>query len=115
MKHCENLGIKTRILLVETHRQYPITDIVVKDCRVLGFDYAGAGCNFSLLNMDLSYLEGEYKVFSDIAKKQNKFGLFDNIEDMYSYIEIRNKLLEEGVNLEIFPSMMPMRISIVNL
>lgn len=78
LTHCKILGIETRILMIETHKPYPINNVEVKNIQVLGFDYGGAGCNYSLLNMDTAYLEGDYKVFKCVAEKLNKFGLLDD-------------------------------------
>jgi hypothetical protein len=113
--HCNELGLKTTILRIET----PLNTQLAKDyldvAEVLGFDLMNS-VDYSFLAMDTDYLEGECAVFKKTVSVLNANGLCNSINDIYVHMKLRNQLRLQGVNLESSDwGPFPARLSIVEL
>jgi len=115
IKHCDELGILTTIIMIETPLDTQIAQDILKVVEVLGFDLMNS-VHFSYLAMDIDYIEDECASFLRTIKKLNSNGLCDSIEDIYDHIIIRNNLLLHGINLEYASwGPFPARLNIVEL
>ena len=119
MNHCKKLGMETLILRVETKLENQQADDELEVSEVLGFDLAD-NVDFSYLAYDMGCLNNptisELKVFEQSKLKLNKNGLFDTYEDAVDHLEIRNKIVEQGIDIEHSDSeIYPLRLSIVKL
>jgi len=113
--HCNELGIETMIMMVETPIYYQIATDSLRVVECLGFDTTD-NVHFSHLTMDTDFPEGECAAFQTIAKRLNPNGLCESISDIYEHIAIRNDLLAKGVDLELgYFGPFPARLSIVAL
>ena len=108
--YCKSIGLQVKILLFESLDDTIIVDDKIEICEVLGFDCIGS--------VNYSYLQTEYESFKlDLQKKNivaNQYGLFDRLEDVLAYIELRQIDIASGINLEDFWKENPVRISVVN-
>lgn len=111
INHCNELGINTMILQIETpyNNQIAIDDLKIK--KVLGFDCI-TGVRLSYLNLEPKYLEEH---FLEIYKKLNVYRLLNTIDEIYDFLKIYNRLLDEGENLEYSGSPVPACLSVVGL
>ena len=96
VNHCNELGIDTMILQIETPNNNQIAFDKLKVIEVLGFDCI-AGVRLSYLNLEPGYFE---KHFSGIYQKLNANMLFNSMDDIHDFLDIYEKLLNEGENLE---------------
>ena len=94
LKQCEHLNIKTRVLFIESTRQYPLWKEILPELKTIGYEIITPNlCDESfcwLLNSQ------KYKRF---AEKLNQYGLFDDLETAKEfYNELKEKeydLIEE--------------------
>ena len=98
------------ILKIETPKdsQLAIDDLDVVE--VLGFD--------CITSVDLSYLDMDPKGIIGLERmfiRLNPNHLFDTINDAYEFLDIYNKLLSEGVNLEYGDNLVPALLSVVRI
>jgi hypothetical protein len=111
IKHCNSCNIKTQILQVQTQNKNQIASDILRVSSILGFD--------CIAGTDLSYLcmpsENIKEYFGSIYNKLNPNGLFNTIDDAYQFLEIYNRLLSEGINLEDWGNPVPAKISLVSL
>jgi hypothetical protein len=129
LNHCQENGIKTRLLFCQTEINTPVWDSSLPELTFLGYDYSVPCDLYSAIVEDLSCF-GEYLAhpfYSDMIhckEKLNKYKLFDKEEDMNKYIEIRQKTLKmqkhvnnsgnSGVKLDLVDDMytyIPFRLS----
>ncbi|RGH66567.1 hypothetical protein, partial [Ruminococcus sp. AM31-15AC] len=65
------------------------------------------------------YLKNEYNYFKDDLNAKgiyvNKYGLLDSLEDVLTYISLRQKDISSGIQLENFWKELPTKISCVKL
>ncbi len=100
--YCKELGIEAVILLAETSdSDFEVNDDICIE-EVYGFDCIGT--------VYFSYLRAEAKDFKE-ELHLNRYGLFDTIEDVDKYIELRREVIESGVNLEDYWKETPIRLS----
>lgn len=110
-QYCKKIGIRANILLYETLNN----DVIVPDNNLasglLGFDCIG--------DVYYSYLKSEYSYFKeDLNAKgiySNEYGLFHSLEDVLTYIHLRRKDINSGINLEDFWKEIPVKISYMEL
>lgn len=108
--HCNELGIKTRVLEIDTANSSHKVSDDLHLIETLGFDCIG-GIQLSYLNLDTSYFK---KHFPQLYMTLNKHGLFDSYDNACKFLEKYNDLLEQGENLESYATPLPVRLSIVN-
>lgn len=110
--HCEKLNINVFIMKVMSSKNIFTADKDLDEKEELGYDCM-AGDSISYLTEvfaeDGNGLE-EYKRFKD---KLNSNGLLSSYEEVEDFIRVRNKLLEQGVNLENYWEPVPVKLSIV--
>ena len=102
-RYCLSLGMTIRVLAYQSYQTSPkIPEKVLPDIErllhFLGYDYAGASFYYSMLPEEI-YEDGlaEQKKFQ---AKLNENGLFSSWEDLTEFVRVRNRLIQEGVNLE---------------
>lgn len=109
--YCTGLHLKVKVLLMESPDNSIVIDDNVEVNEVLGFDCIGSVYH--------SYLQTEYNDFrNDLMKKGitlNKYGLLNSLEDVLYFIDLRQRVIAEGINLEDFWKELPVKISIVNI
>lgn len=107
--YCREAGLRVCILLYET----PHSEVVVRDMHLstitVGFDCIG--------NVYYSYLKNEYACYKgDLNARgiyRNRYGLLDTLEDILTYINLRQEDIHSGISLEDFWKEMPVRISCI--
>lgn len=110
-QYCQNNGLKSNILLYETTNKEIVVPEIKLPTKLLGFDCIG--------NVYYSYLKNEYNYFKDDLNAKgiyvNKYGLLDSLEDVLTYISLRQKDISSGIQLENFWEELPTKISSVKL
>jgi len=101
-EYCDQININTKILLIETPMQFPITDKTIKIEEILGYDCIGT-INYSYLYIDFKNNEKYIKL--------NKNKLFDKYEDALKFIELRKNEIKTGKNIENYWKIIPIKIS----
>lgn len=109
--YCRKININAEILLAESFdNEFEIRD-KYETSEVLGFDCIGT--------VYYSYLRTEFEFFKDDLEKKNiklnKNGLFDTFEEASDFVELREKAISSGINLEDFWKAIPVRLSTVRL
>lgn len=113
MTACWNNNIQTRILFVETDRNKPTWHSEVPKGSLLGYDYATSQEFFSALYDDL-YGDDTHSSLKRMKLLLNENGLFDNPEDLLTYIGIRNLLIQDGYDLEMHGDFCVFKISLLD-
>ena len=111
LQHCREKGIKANILLYETSN----SEVTVSDnnlpTKLLGFDCIG--------DVYYSYLKNEYNYFKEDLNARgiyiNEYGLLNTLEDVLTYINLRQKDINSGIMLEDFWEEVPVKISCIKL
>lgn len=111
ISHCNVLGIKIRLLQIETLNKYQIATTKLPVKKTLGYDCI-AGIELSYLCMQIQDLK-EYFPISSL--KINNNGLFDKIDDVYEFLSFYQKLIDEGINLEDWGNPIPAKINEIYL
>lgn len=112
VKHCEKLKIKVIIIKIMSSKDTSIADKDLNEIEVLGYDCM-AGDSVSYLAEIHTKGGDELEVYESIKVKLNSNGLLNNYEEVEDFIKKRNKLLEQGVNLENYWEPVPIRLSLV--
>lgn len=110
--HCKKLNMDVFIMKVMSSNNTLTADKDLDEIEELGYDcMAGDSISYltEVLAEDGNGLE-EYKRFKD---KLNSNGLLSSYEEVEDFIRARNKLLEQGVNLENYWEPVPVKLSIV--
>ena len=108
--HCNNLGVETFIMYIQSTCNIITSLETPKSSNFLGYDYSCGELDYSALYDDI-WGDGEsIEQFINFRSILNDNGLFATYEDMQEYIEIRNMLMIQGVNLEDYYTLYPMRI-----
>ena len=110
VRHCSSRGFGTQVIQFETPRSNQIAKDVLDVVEVLGFD--------CIIGYDTSYLDMDPDGVPDLERlfqKLNRNRLFDTIEETYEFLDIYNRLLDEGENLEHGENPTPALLSIVRL
>lgn len=111
VNHCKELGIETMILKIETPNNNQISLDSLKIIEELGFDCI-TGVQLSYLNLEPSYFE---KRFFRTYQKLNSNRLLNTIDEIYEFLDVYNRLLDEGENLEYGDNPVPAFLSVVEL
>ena len=99
---CRKNGIEAVILLAETPDDAWVVKDEIRIEEVYGFDCIGA-VGFSYLRTDFG---------TDVSQvRLNRYGLFDTLEEVESYVEKRREVIASGVNIEDFWKETPIRLS----
>lgn len=110
-QHCQNKGLKSNILLYETSNKEIVVSENILPTQLLSFDCIG--------NVYYSYLKNEYSYFKKELNAKgiyiNKYGLLDSLEDVLTYIDLRQKDISYGIQLEDFWKETPAKISCISL
>lgn len=87
--------IDFRMILCETDRQYPRIKSVIDNGIFIGYDYAYSGGSYysAILNDICSQRINEFRNI-----KLNSYGLFDELEDIHTFIYKRNQLIKKSKN-----------------
>lgn len=96
---CNTFNVQTRILLIESNRKKPVWEGRKDNTITLGYDYATSQDFFSSIYDDLFGSE----IIAPLEKYKNMLndnGLFDNENDLASYIYDRKQSIINGYNLE---------------
>ncbi len=109
--HCIAMGVGPLIFQIETPNRAQTTEEHLDVLEVLGFDCI-LGVSISYLNLEPKYFAER---FGELYQKLNKNRLFNTIEETDAFLNIYNRLLENGENLEHGPNPIPARLSIVKL
>jgi hypothetical protein len=103
IKHCRNKGINIRVLFCRTELEVPQWDSLLPNLNILGYDYCTGVPYFSPIPDDLLMPNDEfmnhpaYKELIQCSQKLNKYKLFDNENDLKTYIEKRQKVIESDI------------------
>ena len=119
--HCDQLGVPTLILMVENRQQPVFAADELEVVERLGFDLVD-NVYFSYLTMDIDHAfdpdnpGDECAVFKKTADRLNANRLCRSEKDVYEHIKLRNRLLDQGINLEYSDfAIYPARLSVVKL
>jgi hypothetical protein len=112
VSHCKKLKINVIIIKIMSSKYTFISDEDLEEMEVLGYDCM-AGDSVSYLTE--IHTEGGDRVesYKRIKDKLNTNGLLSTYEEVEDFIKERNKLLEQGVNLEDYWESVPVRLSLV--
>lgn len=113
VEHCNTLNVETVIYQIETPKNIQLATDLLEIVEILGWDCL-ATAQYSYL-ADEAYNSFNLKPLKKFKQRINKNSLFDSIDDVWEFIEVRNNLLKQGVNLEDYYEAIPARISIVRL
>lgn len=83
IKRCQELGIKTRVLFIESTRREPCWDGKLPEMRVLGYEVVNP--NLDEVGLCWYLNQAEHKHF---AEKLNEHGLFDDYETAEAFYNI---------------------------
>ncbi|WP_294346048.1 hypothetical protein [uncultured Clostridium sp.] len=94
---CKKKDIEIRVLLVESESIYPQFNDSYMNKIKLGYDYSQGENHFSLLIYDLELSNlNNITPLKNIFLKLNKKMLFDDINDIKKYVEIREDLKKKN-------------------
>lgn len=114
--HCNNLHIPTYCLQIESTCVIITTSVELSVLKVLGFDYVDADMQTSCMREDLDTdIDSVIESFKPIQAVLNSFGLIDSLEAMHQYIDIRNKLIGAGYDMEEYYSPVIAKLSMVEI
>lgn len=113
IEHCNHLGIEIRILQIQTTRDNPVVkNIDLMEGKLLGYDYASGSSFTSLFAEDMVEKDNEELIeFRQFDEKINNNGMIDNPEDIEKYVLVRERLIQNGINLEHLSAMLIMRVT----
>lgn len=105
-EYCGTIGINSTILKVESPYNY----FEIQDTRsirtVFGYDCIGT--------IGYSYLDNDRDVFEEYFEKNgiklNRYGLFDSLEYVEKFEELRNEYIGSENNLENYWGMIPIKL-----
>lgn len=101
VKCCDELGIKTFILQIESENTIITTNESLYNQKILGYDYVTTGMGESVLYFDLMFKYNTNdeigKYFKPLVNKLNEYGLFDTLEAIQRYLDVRKALEENGI------------------
>ena len=91
-----------------------IADEDLNETEVLGYDCM-AGDSISYLTEIHTESSAKFELYKSLKTKLNSNGLLNSYEEVEDFIRKRNKLLEQGINLEDYWKPIPVRLSLVTL
>ena len=99
------------LLQIESEREVPVWDGPFFKNTFMGYEYSTSQSFYAPLYDDLFGLLPPSLVKAKASL--NKYGLFDTEDDLNSYIENRDKAIEEGYDLETFGDFCRFKVSLV--
>jgi hypothetical protein len=103
IKHCHEMGIKTRTLFCQTERESPLWKSDIPELKFLGYELTDIGF-YSYITEDLlsepieKYLNYQlYKRMIDCRSLLNEFMLFNEEIDVINYVESRNEIIKSDI------------------
>jgi hypothetical protein len=107
--YCKSINLDVQVLLFESLDNSIVCNEQLDIIEVLGYDCIGTVYH--------SYLQTEYGDFKAELDSENilrnKNRLFDKLEDVKLFIELRKRIIASGFALEDFWEETPVRISVV--
>lgn len=114
VKHCKELGVNIVIFKVMTANNSLVADEDLKEIEVLGYDCL-AGDSVSYLAEIFCDGDIYIELYEQTKKKVNSNGLLNSYDEAEAFIKAREKLIDQGLNLEAYWKAVPARLSIVTL
>ena len=108
--HCRKLKIDIIIMKIMSNKDKFIADEDLNEIEILGYDcMAGDSVSY------LIELHGGYNCesYNNLKNAVNSNGLLNTYDEVVDFIEKRNILLKQGVNLENYWEPVPVMLSIV--
>lgn len=112
VNHCKKLGKRVIILKIMSKDDTFIADEDLNEIEILGYDCM-AGDSISYLSEIHTKICDEFEIYKSLKTKLNINGLLNSYEEVEDFIRKRNKLLEQGINLEDYWKPVPVRLSLV--
>ncbi len=110
--HCKDLKIEVVVMKIMSASDARMADEDLEEREELGYDCM-AGDSVSYLVEVLSEDPDTPESYKKIKGRLNANGLLRRYEEVEDFIRERNKLLEQGVNLEDYWEPVPVRLSLV--
>lgn len=114
VNHCKKLEKRVIILKIMSNDDTFIADEDLNETEVLGYDCM-AGDSISYLTEIHTESAAKFELYKSLKTKLNSNGLLNSYEEVEDFIRKRNKLLEQGINLEDYWKPIPVRLSLVTL
>ncbi|MCR5146553.1 MAG: hypothetical protein K6B70_04330 [Clostridia bacterium] len=105
-EYCRSIGMNTTILMVESLYNYFDVQDNKTISTIYGYDCIGT-IGYSYLDNDRDIFE---KDFEKNGIKINQYGLFDSIESVKIFAQLRNKYISDGNDIENYWDMIPIRL-----
>jgi hypothetical protein len=105
VQHCRSKGIRIRTLFCRSELEKPLWDSPLPKINILGYDYCTGVPYYSTIPDDLldpvtEYLDHSlYKELLQCGEKLNSNKLYDNENDIRTYIEKRKEVMESDIQL----------------
>ena len=114
VNHCKNLQLEIIVMKIMSNKNAPVSSNDLKEIEILGYDCMATESESYLAEI---YAEDgdEFEPYKSIKGKVNSNGLLNTYEEVEDFIGKRNKLLEQGLNLEDYWEPVPVRLSIVEI
>ena len=90
----------------------PKANILKPETIFMGFDYVTSQSFFSALYNDLLEIKIPEKLLS-FNNLLNDNGMFNNEEDLFAYVKMRNEVVREGYNIETHGDFCMMKVSLI--
>ena len=111
VNHCKKRNIDIIVMKVMSQKKFSIALDDLEDTEILGYDCM-AGDNVSYL---IEVFEDDnIQSFDNIKKLLNQNGLLNSYEEVENFIQIRNELLQQGLNLEDYWEAIPVKLSLID-
>lgn len=111
VNHCKKRNIDIIVMKVMSQKKFSIALDDLEDTEILGYDCM-AGDNVSYL---IEVFEDDnIQSFDNIKKLLNQNGLLNSYEEVENFIQIRNELLQQGLNLEDYWEALPVKLSLID-
>jgi len=119
VNHCNELQIEIIIMRVMTNKNAFIANEELNETEVLGYDCI-AGYAYSYLSdihveSQNDFAQNDFASYKTLKDKTNSNGLLNTYDEVEDFIVKRNKLLEQGINLEDYWEPVPARLSLVEI
>ncbi len=114
VKHCKKIKIDVIIMKIMSCKNTFTTNEDLKEIEELGYDCM-AGDNVSYLTEVFTKDSDRFDVYKRFKDKLNLNGLLSTYEEVEEFIKGRNKLLQQGINLEDYWTPIPVKLSLVTI
>ena len=113
IKHCQYLELPIRLLFVESTFYDPIWEGPLFPMNFLGYEMGSSEIGDPTMIYEIANCV--HPEFQKFQNKINQNGLFDDFETISEYVDIRNRLLSEGIDIENDNPFYIMKISEINI